>query len=83
MHFSIGQGGAPPDVPFACNTSQQNCPVPSLLPRTGIRTHRHWHYGIASGGLFATATVACLRDFVRGTYWLRTRDAQDGWRSSC
>lgn len=60
MHFSIGQGAVPPNVPLASHTFQQNCPVPSLSPRTGICTPRHWHYGIAPGGLFATATVAWL-----------------------
>lgn len=51
--FSFGQGGAPPDVPLASATFQQNRPVPSLSPRTGIHTPRVWHYGIVSGGLFA------------------------------
>lgn len=44
---------------------------------------RVWHYGIVSGGLFATATVVWLGDSVRRTYWLSTRGAQESCCSSC
>lgn len=43
VHFSFGQEGAPPDIPFASTTFQQNCPVPLLSPRRDIHIPRLWN----------------------------------------